>query len=563
MNSEPAQDDSRNSEPAQDDSRNSEPAQDDSRNSEPAQDDSRNSEPAQDDSQWSVRFRLFIVATLVIVVSAITAAAALLVANAEFRWDVGPILYLMTAGVIATLSGVLINTLPGVVRYAWRPPPVGKHEDIAGSLRRLSRILKNPARFALLVVVVAGVVALGVAVRPAPSGLEPGKLVIMTAFPPDPGDARSILSDQWNRLNPANPIEFDYVAVQADGQHERMVQDAGPNGEHKADLYVLDIVWMAEFARHGYIQPLDESRLSERDLGDFVPKVLGSCRIDQKLWALPLNSDVGLMFSRTGVAGVSPPQTWDDYFGTSAKTAINAARSGHSDLKAANAAQLGVNDEMLTISALEAIWAAGGLVVADGQPALSPDRSKLDFGPAELKGIKKLADASRDSDLVLTGDDEAKNTSAEGAVRTFADGRTAYMRNWPVARDALEGKVSYTVTALPTASILGGQNLAISSTTDKPRAAQAVAQFFANPSSQQILLEGGYVPARQSSFSYSRRPDTQQLQIALNMASPRPVITYYTEFSRVFREGISRALNDNGKLEPGFAEKLAEIVQRK
>ncbi len=30
------------------------------------------------------------------------------------------------------------------------------------------------------------------------------------------------------------------------------------------------------------------------------------------------------MFSRTGVTGVSPPNTWDDYFGTSAKTATNA-----------------------------------------------------------------------------------------------------------------------------------------------------------------------------------------------------------------------------------------------
>ncbi|AEK42165.1 Extracellular solute-binding protein family 1 [Amycolatopsis mediterranei S699] len=71
-----------------------------------------------------------------------------------------------------------------------------------------------------------------------------------------------------------------------------MLQDAKSNGEHKADLYVLDIVWMAEFTRRGYIQPMDESRLSEKDLGDFVPKVMESCQLDQKLWALPLNSDV-------------------------------------------------------------------------------------------------------------------------------------------------------------------------------------------------------------------------------------------------------------------------------
>ncbi|MEV5714622.1 extracellular solute-binding protein [Amycolatopsis mediterranei] len=523
-----------------------------------------NSVPAQGDSQWSVRFRVSVIATLVIMVSAITVAAALLVASAEWRWDAGSILHLLTAGLMATLSGLCIELLPGAVKSVWRMTG-GRSDDIVGPLRRLSRTLKSPARSVLVVIVVAGIVALGVTVRPASSGLEPGKLVIMTAFPPDPGDARSMLRDQWNRLNPANPVEFDYAAVKADDQHDRMVQDAKSNGEHKADLYVLDIVWMAEFTRRGYIQPMDESRLSEKDLGDFVPKALESCQLDQKLWALPLNSDVGLMFSRTGVTGVSPPNTWDDYFGTSAKTAINAARPGHADLQVANAAQLGVDDEMLTISALEAIWAAGGLVVGpNGQPALSPDRSKLVFGPADLAGIKKLAEASRDSDLVLTGEDGAKKTPAELAAQTFADGRTAYMRNWAVARDTLEGKVGFAVTPLPTASVLGGQNLAISATTDKPRAAQAVAQFFANPSSQQILSEvGGYVPTRQSSFSYSRRPDAEQLHAALNQARLRPVITYYTEFSRVFREGINRALNDNGKLEPGFAEKLAEIVQRR
>jgi multiple sugar transport system substrate-binding protein len=510
----------------------------------------------------SPRFRFFLILAMVIVVSAIAVGAALLVEGAEWRWGAGPVLHLLTAGVMLTVSGVCINLLPTAIQAIWKLTH-RTADDIAPVLRKLWQPLRKPARSALVVILVAAVlVAVGVVIRPEPTGLEPGKLVVMTAFPPDPGDTRSMLRDQWNRLNPANPVEFDYAAVKADDQHDRMVGDAAPAGEHVADLYVLDVVWMAEFAKRGYIRPLDETRLSDKDLGDFVPKVLATCQLDGKLWALPLNSDVGLMFSRTDIPGVSPPQTWDDYFGASAKATVAKARTTDAKIEAANAAQLSVDDEMLTITALEAIWGAGGLVVGtNGQPALSPDQSRLVFGPTDLLGLKKLADASRDPDLVLTADDEAKKTSAEVAAKTFDNGRTIYMRNWAVARETLD-KVASKVTAPPAASVLGGQNLAVSTATRKPRAAQALAQFFANPSSQQILAEGGFVPTRQSSFGYSRRPDADQVRTALDRARPRPVIIHYTEFSRVFREGVNRALNDNGKLEAGFAEKLAEIIKR-
>jgi multiple sugar transport system substrate-binding protein len=517
------------------------------------------------ENQWSPRFRVFLILTAVVVVSALAIGAALLVAGVEWRWSAGSVLHLLTTGVMLTISGTCVNLLPNVVVGLWRMTRK-KYEDIVELLSRLARTLKRPVRSGLVVIVVAAVlVAAGVIARPAVTGLEPGKLVVMTAFPPDPGDARSMLREQWNRLNPANPVEFDYAAVKADDQHDRMVNDAKPDGEHKADLYVLDVVWMTEFIERGYIRPLDQSRLSDRDLGDFVPKVLATCQRDDKLWALPLNSDVGLMFTRTDIPGVSPPQTWDDYFGAAAKATVTAARTTRPDIKAANAAQLSVDDEMLTITTMEAIWGSGGLVIGNnGQPAMSPDQHKVIFGPADLAGIKKLADASRDPDLVLTEDDEAKKTTAEVAAKTFSDGRTTYMRNWAVARDSLGDKVGFKATALPTPSALGGQNLAIRSDTRKPNAAQALAQFFTNPSSQQILSEvGGFVPTRQSAFGYSRRPGVEQLRTALDQARPRAVIIHYTEFSRVFREGINRALNDNGKLEPGFAEKLAEIINRK
>lgn len=511
----------------------------------------------------SPRFRLALIIIAVLAVSALTIGAALLVGNAELRWGLGPALYLLTTGIILVLSGVCINFLPNVIKTMWRLT-TRNTEEIVDLLRGLNRILRRPLRWFGTGLVAVALVAAGVALRPPPTDIEKGELVVMSAFGADQGDARSMLLEQWNRLNPDNPARFDYAPVNSDAQHDRMVNDAKPGAEQRADVYVLDIVWMAEFAARGYIQPLDRSTVRERDLGDFVPKVLDSCTYEGKLWALPLNSDVGLIYRRTGIPGLNNPQTWDDYFGATAKKTVAAARAGAPDIEAANAAQLSPDDEMLTITALEAIWAAGGRVVGpNGQAALTADGSEVEFGPVELAGLRKLADAAHDPDLVLTTDDEARKTSADVALQTFADGRTGYMRNWPVARDRIGDKVSFTTAAPPTASVLGGQNLAISAGTDKPRAAQALIQFLTNPSSQQILSEvGGFVPTRQSAFNYSRRPDADQLQIALNQARLRPITPHYTEFSQTFRKGIARALNNNGTLEDGFARALADILNR-
>jgi multiple sugar transport system substrate-binding protein len=506
-----------------------------------------------DDTVKQTGPRITLIIITVLVVGAITVGSELLLRDIEPGWGPVPVLHMVVTAIMVVLSGLCVGLLPIVITRIWQQPPLPKTYD--EFLTRLKNFLKRPARVTMSVVATGAIVFVGLWIRPENPGLEPGPLRIMTAFPADPGDARSMLIDQWNRLNPDNHVEFEIAPLDADGQHERMVKDAQLGKDQTVDIYVLDIVWMAEFASRGYIRPLDRSRVSERDLGDFVTKVMETCDFDGNLWALPFNSDAGLIYRRTGIPGVRAPQNWDDYFGAAAK----AARTSHPELDAANAAQLAPNDEMLTVTAFEAIWAAGGQLVApNGQLLLTPDGSKVAFSNADKAGIKKLAAAAHDSDITLTREGEVFETTATVATQTFIDGRTAYMRNWPVARDVIGDKVSYDVSVPPVASVLGGQNLAIASGTDKPRAAQALIQFLTNPSSQLIISEvGGFVPTRQSAFDNSRRPDTAEVQSALNQARLRPVTASYPECSQVFREGITSSFGLNGELPAGFEEELA------
>lgn len=508
-----------------------------------------------DDSVERTGLRVTLIIITVIVVGAITVGAELLLRDVEPGWGAVPVLLLFVTAIMVAFSGLCVGFLGTAIARIWRQPPLPKTYD--EFLTRLKNFLKRPARVTLTVIATGAIVFVGVWIRPE-DGLEHGPLKIMTAFPADPGDARSMLLDQWNRLNPNNHAEFEFAPLDADGQHERMVKDAQLGEDQTVDIYVLDIVWMAEFASRGYIRPLDRSAVPDKELGDFVPKVMVTCEFDGSLWALPFNSDVGLIYRRTGIPGVLAPQSWDDYFGATAKTTMSTTRASHPELEAANAAQLAANDEMLTVTAFEAIWAAGGQLVApNGQLLLTPDGSEVVFGPADRMGIQKLAAATLDPDITLVDGGEAMQTTADAAIEIFQNGRTPYMRNWPVARDRID-KVSYDVSALPEPSVLGGQNLAIASGTDKPRAAQALIQFLTNSSSQLIISEvGGFVPTRQSAFNNSRRPDTAVVQTALNDARMRPVTPTYPECSRVFRDGIASSFRLDGELPPGFEEELA------
>lgn len=508
-------------------------------------------EKPENEKRPSAQYRIILILVATTVVFALTLGTTLLAREVELRWSPLPVLQLVAAVIMTVVSGACINLLPTVATDIWKM----KQPDRPKLSVRLRK--GRVWRVAGVVVTVALLVLASLWWRPW--RLEPGELVIMTAFPADPTDARTMLLEQWNRLNPNNRASFDFVAGSHDSQHKRMVKDAG--GDQTADAYVLDIVWMAEFIARDYIQPLDETRLPN-DQGDFVAKVLDTCRDKSgKLWALPLNSDVGMIYLRTDFPEVVVPESWDDYFGPAAKTTLAAAKASHPEIEAANAAQLSVDDEMLTISALEAMWAAGGTMVApNGQVSrTATEPEEVAFGEADRMGIKNLAAASRDLDIVLPGD-EAKKTTAEMAAQAFEAGRTVFMRNWAVARENIDGNLPFTA-APQTDGVLGGQNLAISESTDKPRATQELIKFLTNASSQQILSEvGGFVPTRTSAFTYAKRPGAEHILAALNSARLRPITPCYVEFSQVFRDGIGWALNSGGEFQEGFPRELAEVL---
>jgi multiple sugar transport system substrate-binding protein len=114
--------------------------------------------------------------------------------------------------------------------------------------------------------------------------------------------------------------------------------------------------------------------------------------------------------------------------------------------------------------------------------------------------------------------------------------------------------------------VLGGQNLAVASGSDQPRAARALIEFLTSERSQQLLFErGGFAATREIVYRdaevVARYRYAPTLLQAIQGAKPRPVTAHYAEFSAAFRRIVLETLHNGGDLPPDAADRLAAALR--
>lgn len=395
-----------------------------------------------------------------------------------------------------------------------------------------------------------------------PPRLEPGDLYIATGTDTSTGAQRQRLLDEWNAAHPQNQAYQRTLQDSADLQHSWMVSQAQQKG-NQVDVYNLDVTWIPEFASAGFIQSL-----TDVDTDGFLSRPLKSCQFNGSLWALPFNTDAGLLYYRTDLYGkdgadlpVRTPPSEDDMRQLAARHPA-AVQAGY-------VTQL-QRYEGLTVNALEAIWAQGGDVVSDdGRVVLDPAQAALALAPL-ARGT--AAGAGEQPGLLPASlqDDERQSTVA------FASGAVGMMRNWPVWYGHLQHwsaespgtgfdiSTHFAVRALPH-SALGGQDLAISAGSTKPKAAKALIEFLTGQDSERALFGDGGLPATRTAAYHdanvlAKQPYAPVLLDALGKARTRPVTTHYPLFSDTFQDLVNQALLNGGKLPPDAVRRLTDAL---
>jgi len=336
-------------------------------------------------------------------------------------------------------------------------------------------------------------------------------------------------------------------------------------GERDPDLFLMDVIWVPQFAASGWLEPLDGYvRESGISLSDFFSGVVeGVDRYDGKLIALPLYVDGGLLYYRKDLLeryGYAPPSTWEELVKQSKKVQ-RAIRKRNPSFY--GFVWQGAQYEGLVCNFLEFAASRGGGIV-DSLGRLTIDR------PENTEALRFMRD------LIVRYEVSPPNTYTEmkeEEVRLFFQrGDALFERNWPYAwklhqadDSPVKGKVG--MALLPSfkggrhVSTLGGWHIGISRFADRKKEAWELLRFLISEEVQKrLLLDLGWNPGRRDVYSdpevLKEVPQAEVLQSIFERAIPRPVLPFYTRISEILQKYLNSALS--GDMEPDEALKKAQ-----
>lgn len=338
--------------------------------------------------------------------------------------------------------------------------------------------------------------------------------------------------------HPGLTVKDETLPASTDEQHQfYAINLEGKSADF--DVLSMDVVWIQEFARAGWIRGLNHL-LPPETRADFFPGPVEAVTFRNTIYALPWYIDAGVLYYRKDLLqkyNRSVPRTWDDLVRTAQYiTARERNLYGY--------IWQGKQYEGLICNVLEFLWGNGGEVLRKGELVVD---SKENI--AAISFMRDLITRFKVSPPLVT-------TAIEEPTRhIFGNGKALFMRNWPYAwnvfnREGSPIKGMVGLSPLPSfaghssASTLGGWQLGVNRFSRHPEEAEKLVLFLTSPEVQKTMaLTIGYKPTRKSVYEdrelREKQPFITSLYRILMTAKPRPVSPYYMMMSQVMQPEFS------------------------
>lgn len=352
------------------------------------------------------------------------------------------------------------------------------------------------------------------------------------------------LLDEFRQAHPTVRVHEEVLPSSSDQQHLFYVTNLEA-GAADLDVFALDIIWVPEFRRAGWLHELTPY-LPLAELKDFLPASLEPAMFNQRLYAIPWFADAGVLYYRKDLLdryGFKPPDTVGELIDI-----VQHILQHEHDPTLSGFVWQGKQYEGLLCVALEFIRAYGGEIMdAQGQSRLTT--------PATMAGLAALRHTTSTSvispSLVTIADEETTR-------HLFAEGNAVFMRNWPyawallnAADSPMRGRVG--VSAVPGSPgfsgipTLGGWHLGINRFSQHPQLAWELVAFLTRAESQRRLAAGGGLKPTRVSVYHDAQALQEDPSLALffpflRTARPRPVTPFYLMLSQVLQGEISAAV---------------------
>src|SRR6266852_3815053 len=190
----------------------------------------------------------------------------------------------------------------------------------------------------------------------------------------------------FEQRHPGVRVKTEALGSSSDEQHQFFVINLeGSLGRGRGpgfDVMMLDVIWVPEFARAGWLLDLTPS-LPPGELNAHFPAAAEAARWNGRVWALPWNFNVGLLYYRADLLarhGLPPPRTDAEL-----ARAVRAIQAAERDPKLDGYVWQGKQYEGLVCNALEALWASGTTLLG-GKGEVFPDSARAEVALRRLRG---------------------------------------------------------------------------------------------------------------------------------------------------------------------------------
>ncbi|MCB0343570.1 MAG: ABC transporter substrate-binding protein [Bdellovibrionales bacterium] len=357
----------------------------------------------------------------------------------------------------------------------------------------------------------------------------------------DSGPLKTLLRE-FEVNNPGVSVLDEELPSSTDEQHQFYVINL--QGESASfDVFALDVIWISEFARAGWLRNLSDS-LPVAAREDFFSATIDAVTYREQIYALPWVIGAGLLYYRKDLLekyGFAPPQSWTDV--VAAASQITAKESNLHGF-----VWQGKQYEGLVCNSLEYLWTFGGKVIEDGHSVINSKEN--------INALKMMRSMIYDFHITP---EFVTTLTEEPSRRLFGAGRALFMRNWPYAWSLFEQTSSPVynkvgVTTIPRGpagesyATLGGWHLGVNKYSRSPELAQKLARFLTSAyAAKKLALGTGHEPTRRSLYKdpelLRKHPFKRKLKDIFEKARPRPVTPYYMMISQVMQREFSAAIS--------------------
>jgi multiple sugar transport system substrate-binding protein len=324
-------------------------------------------------------------------------------------------------------------------------------------------------------------------------------------------------------------------------------------GEEDPDVFLMDIIWIGQFAASGWLEPLD-GRIGREgfDLNVFFQGIIEFAdRFEGSVVAMPVYVDAGLLYYRKDIfqehVTGRVPETWTEL--------IEYCKVGQR------------RERRLHPNFWGFVWQGAqyeGLVCTFLEFALSNNGQLMDRrGNLTLDHPKNIEALAFMRDLIATHKVSPPNTYTEmreEEVRTFFEsGQALFERNWPYAWSLHQAEGSPVkdrvgIALLPKfeggrhVAALGGWHIGMSKSSNRKDDAWTLMKYIVSKEVQTgFALNLGWNPAREDVYDspeiITSLPHLVELKQVFRNAEPRPNLPYYSLLSRTLQAELNKALS--------------------